>query len=265
MMREETAEECSFEPRSSGAWAKEKLEILRCYSTGFAAATKRAGSGCFVDGFAGPGYNLIRSTGEVVEGSPLIALQAGFGRIFLIEKDPSVADSLRQMITGLGEVAEVITGDANQEVIRCLERIDSWVPPLVFLDPTGLQLEWNTLRDISCGRGKRRTKRPELLINFPSDFDLLRKFRIGKTNALNERQITAFFGTEQWKSLESVQLRAQGARVTAQVRTELLELYSQRLQSDLGYILPPLRRDIRSSGGSTGRICRPSHLVGPSA
>ena len=61
--------------RSSGGWAKDKLDILRCYSMGFVNATKRAGQGAFIDGFAGPGLNFIRDASEVVSGLP-----APFGR-----------------------------------------------------------------------------------------------------------------------------------------------------------------------------------------
>ncbi len=244
----------SVEPRLSNVWAKEKLGILACYADGFAKATSRADKGCFIDGFAGPGYNFIRETNELVEGSPLVAMRAGFGRIFLIEKDPEAAASLRLVLAGFKGTAEVIEGDANEEVIRCLQKIPAWMPPLVFLDPTGLQLDWDTVRDIAVGRGKRREKRPELLINFPSDMDLMRKFMIGRTDVLNEERVTAFFGTDEWKKLESVKIRQLGASATAQTRRELLGLYTRRLKEDLGYVHSPQIRDIRVSS-STGRIC----------
>jgi three-Cys-motif partner protein len=240
--------------RSSGGWAKDKLDILTCYSNAFALATKKADGGAFIDGYAGPGLNFIRDTSEVRPGSPIIALQARFGKVFLIERNPKAARRLRDHLaqTAASEV-EVVEGDVNVEVFNCLAQIESWRPVLVFLDPTRADLEWSTVERIASHDETRRTTKPELLINFPSDFDLLRKFRIGRGPAAPDR-ISAFFGTDEWQDLESVKLRGMGARVTAQTRKELLELYAKRLREVLGYRHGPLVRPIRARS-SRGRTC----------
>ena len=240
--------------RPSGGWAKDKLDILDCYAKAFAMATKKADRGAFIDGYAGPGMNFIRGTNEVVAGSPLIALEAGFGKIFLIERNPTAAKRLREHLALSGSSAvEVVEGDVNTEVFNCLAQVEPWRPVLVFLDPTRVDLEWSTLQRIASHDSDRRSNKPELLINFPSDFDLLRKFRIGK-DPLAPDSITKFFGTEEWRDLESVKLRRLGARVTAQTRTELLELYGRRLRDALGYHYGPLVRQIRARS-SQGRTC----------
>ena len=50
----------------------------------------------YIDLFAGPGKNLLRESGRVVLGSPLIALvqPRPFTSYYLVEKDPRYFDAL---------------------------------------------------------------------------------------------------------------------------------------------------------------------------
>ena len=64
-----------------GVWSEVKLAIIREYASTYAKIldAKRQESipslrWLYIDAFAGPGIHLSKATGEVVEGSPLIAL-----------------------------------------------------------------------------------------------------------------------------------------------------------------------------------------------
>jgi hypothetical protein len=63
--------------RDAGPWVKDKLGILRKYLPAFGMACRnKAPEWFYVEGFAGPGVNRLRDTGELVWGSSMLALQA---------------------------------------------------------------------------------------------------------------------------------------------------------------------------------------------
>jgi len=64
-----------------GIWSEVKLAIVREYAAAYSKimeGTRRDRisrmSWIYIDAYAGPGYHLSKTTGETVEGSPLIAL-----------------------------------------------------------------------------------------------------------------------------------------------------------------------------------------------
>ena len=91
-----------------GPWSKRKHDILRRYLSASGGPRRgylppAPGGAAFVDLFAGPGRARVRTTGELDDGSPLIALKQplGFTRLVLCELDPENADALRRR-TGPG-------------------------------------------------------------------------------------------------------------------------------------------------------------------
>ena len=66
-----------------GIWSEVKLAIVREYAAAYSKimeGTRRDRinrlSWIYIDAYAGPGYHLSKTTGETVEGSPLIALNS---------------------------------------------------------------------------------------------------------------------------------------------------------------------------------------------
>jgi three-Cys-motif partner protein len=64
-----------------GVWSEVKLEMVRAYAAEYSKimeATRREKirrlRWLYIDAYAGPGYHLSKTTGETIEGSPLIAL-----------------------------------------------------------------------------------------------------------------------------------------------------------------------------------------------
>ena len=58
-----------------GYWSEVKLDIVKEYAQAYSTIlTKKKLSHVYIDGFAGPGVHIAKSTGEFIPGSPLNAL-----------------------------------------------------------------------------------------------------------------------------------------------------------------------------------------------
>ena len=87
-----------------GIWSEVKLAIIKEYASAYAKIldAKRRESihslrWLYIDAFAGPGIHLSKTTKEIVEGSPLIALKTSppFSEYHFIDSDPKRAQQLR--------------------------------------------------------------------------------------------------------------------------------------------------------------------------
>lgn len=221
-------------PREVGPWTKEKLRLLAQYLPIYLQATQKAIDRIYVDGFAGPGRNLIEGTGGVIDGSPLIALNTAsdsgyqFTHLYFIESDHETADELRSTLRDVedSERYDVIEGDVNEQLPRVMERVHRRAPTFVFLDPQGIDPQWATIEAIA----KWKT---ELLINFP--------FGMAINRNLDSAKSEAYFGTSEWRAVRDA-MRPDEIK-------PMLDFYKERLRG-LGYIhQPDWDPLIRSTGG----------------
>jgi three-Cys-motif partner protein len=206
-------------PREIGEWTLEKLRILEQYLPIYLQATTRALERIYVDAFAGPGRNRLKGTSKIVDGSPLIALNARaengthFNRLFFIEKDEATSAELRESLMERGSAsrARLIAGDVNDELPKLIRSLPRRSPTFIFLDTDGIEPKWSTLEAIAPWQ-------VELLINFPLGMSINRN--------PNSDKVNQYFGTDDWRQIwES----------SAPGRTrELLDLYKNRLK-DLGF------------------------------
>lgn len=181
-------------PRKIGAWTQGKLKVIADYLPAYLNATQKAYERVYIDAFAGPGMNLLKRTGKVIDGSPLIALDAkgqngrGFDRLFFIESDGDAVRDLRAAVAERGGYnrAEVIHGDVNIELPRLMERINKNSPTFVLLDPEGIDPAWETVEALAPWR-------TELLINFPLGMSINRN--------PDSPKVDAYFGTSDWKPI----------------------------------------------------------------
>jgi len=147
-------------PRQIGPWTRDKLKVLREYLPGYLQAATRARERIYIDGFAGPGVNVLKTTGEEVEGSPLIALGArarnatAFSRLYFIEQSAVLAAQLRKRVEEAGgsSRATVICGDVNIELPSIVKGLPTQSPIFVFLDPQGIDPRWETIEAIAPWR-----------------------------------------------------------------------------------------------------------------
>lgn len=202
--------------RPSGPWIERKFFYLTRYADIFTRAMgKKWGSGglTYIDLFAGPGKCLIGPNGQERDGSPLIALNYGFSKYVFIENERENLAALRQRCrkSPKWEQIEFIGGDCNAAV----QRIQPSGLSLAFIDPTGLDISFDTLSLLTRGR------KIDLLLNVQFGVDLKRNFaRYIKGGGASK--LTRFLGGS-WE----------GSKM--EVARDALELFKRRLNERLGY------------------------------
>lgn len=144
-------------------WSKKKLEYLRSYIVAYCKATTKSLKRFYIDGFAGPGKLPDEDSGEMVDGSPLIALKAEprFTLCHFVEKDKATCEKLRNNTRGYDN-ARIWEGDCNEWIPMILQTISRASPTLAVLDPTGVigQVKWATIRTIAQWK-------TEIILNLP--------------------------------------------------------------------------------------------------
>ena len=177
----------------------------------------------YVDLFSGPGVCTIRGTGERVPGSPLIAAHARkpFTRILLAEQDEELAAACCMRMKSAVDVSRyrMFEGDCNARVADIARAIPDGALTLVFADPAGLDLDFETVRTLS------RLGNVDLLILLADAMDAVRNLR---TYMEPGSKMDRFLGPDSlWRE------RLSGL-TGAVLRARLRGLYEEQLQR-LGY------------------------------
>jgi three-Cys-motif partner protein len=109
-----------------GIWSEVKLDIIKEYASAYSKimeAWRRKKinrlSWIYIDGYAGPGYHVSKTTGERVEGSPLIAMkiQPPFHEYHFIDTETARAKQLRKLAGDRTDVY-TYTGDCSAVLLR---------------------------------------------------------------------------------------------------------------------------------------------------
>jgi three-Cys-motif partner protein len=133
-----------------GYWSEIKLDIIRdyakAYSTILAAQQRPSFHHVYIDAFAGAGIHKSRTTGEEVEGSPVIAVntQPPFKEYHFIDLNGLKVDHLLSLFGKRLDI-HVHEGDCNQIMLeKVLPRVkyEEYRRGLCLLDPYGLHLNW---------------------------------------------------------------------------------------------------------------------------
>jgi three-Cys-motif partner protein len=188
-----------------GRWTEVKLDILKRYAVEYSRILSNQKDPSFfhvyIDAFAGAGFHLSKTTGEMVLGSPLNALlvRPPFRQFHLIDLDGDKIDGLRALI---GERKDVLLyhGDCNfvlsKEVFPKVQFSD-YRRGLCLLDPYKLTLNWEVVQEAG------NMQSLDLFINFPiQDINrsVLHRNREG-VSATSIARMNAFWGDESWKEL----------------------------------------------------------------
>ena len=232
-------EEDGLPTRESQDYAKDKLAILKGYLGRFTTAMKdkRWRALNYIDLQAGPGKNRFSPSGDILLGSPLLALTTrfAFDNVFLVEMGTSEYDALvsRVEASDLSENVKRYNEDCNVAVDKIVEDIkqvdkvyNQGVWPclnLAFLDPEGLEVEWKTVEKLAS------LNRMDLIINFStSGITRYAGLSVSKEeNTICDR----FFGTRDWRDVYQ-RVRGSGSTV---VRRHLIDFYLSRL-NEMGYV-----------------------------
>jgi three-Cys-motif partner protein len=230
--------------RSSGEWARTKLQFINDYVPPALAITHKIRRRWFVDLFAGPGRNRDRHrlAGEF-DGSPLRALelvgsdraQTPFTDAVFINKDSRDHQALEIRVNGMVDAGRsqiprggirLLNADANEilpAVMRSIGRFDYVVS---FADITApSQLPLATVRQLRR-QGHRSV---DFYALFPLEMALIRQLSF--SDEMMERyapSITAFFETEEWRVIRQ---RRRTSAETPQLKAELIELYLGQLRT----------------------------------
>ena len=264
-----------------GPWAEEKLGCLAKYLHAYTTILSQQGwcRGYFyIDAFAGAGRAEVRTRkgggesrstdlvlslseyafiedqqSQYIEGSPRIALGTNptFTKYFFFEMAEQRVASLTAMADEFGETRdiEILHGDTRTALVELLQsKRFNWSNQraVVFLDPFGMQVEWNVIEAIA------KTKAIEVFINFPVGMAIQRLLpKSGRFSNADRAKLTRYFGSPDWETV--VYSRGEdlfGETEVAKVEgsgNKLAKWYCGRLKKEFGFAAAP--RLIRNSQG----------------
>jgi three-Cys-motif partner protein len=209
-----------------GYWSELKLEIVKKYASAYSSIITAQGRfhHLYVDGFAGAGVHISRTSRVMVPGSPLNALEVTppFREYHLIDMNADRVAGLRDLVGDRRDV-HFYTGDSNQillERVFPLIRYEAFRRGLVLLDPYGLHLDWQVVETA----GQLGTI--DMFLNFPV-MDMNRNVlweRVAAVDPADAARMTAFWGDDSWRraAYTSVQGNLFGApRISSRARMKM--------------------------------------------
>lgn len=194
-----------------GPWTQRKLGVVREYLRLYATALKNQSfQRIYIDAFAGTGDRTekrreslplleLPEFDAVAKGSARLALEVEppFHRYILIERATRRASELTVLQTEFpNRNIEIINDDANNAIAEVC-KTTSWrgTRGVVFLDPYGLQVTWDTLVAIA------RTKALDVWVLFPSGMGLNRLLtKSGDIPEEWQETLDRSLGTNEWRS-----------------------------------------------------------------
>lgn len=239
-----------------GYWSQLKLDIVKDYATAYSIilAKQPRIRHVYIDAFAGAGVHQLKSTGELVPGSPLnaLAVEPPFTELHLVDLDGAKIDNLRQLTAGRNDVF-IHQGDSNEVLIREVfprVRYDQFKRGLCLFNPYGLTLNWEVIARAAA------TRAIEIFLNFPI-MDMNRNALWSNPAGVAEddrRRMTAFWGDESWKD---VVYRAQPTLfgdedlIKAGGNADVVKAFRERLRTVAGFEEVPEPIPMRNSKNAT--------------
>lgn len=206
-----------------GSWTETKLEILKGYLGAYSsifAANERAKffNTFYVDAFAGSGYIHTSESStisepqlfedfdedesqEFLKGSAVCALEVEppFKNYLFIEHSPTHCGELENLKARFPDRARSMSirqGDANEILVSWIGTHD-WdkTRAVVFLDPYGMQVNWEILKALAATRGV------DLWLLFPLGVGVMRLLtKSAPPPEAWKQRITRMFGTREWEN-----------------------------------------------------------------
>jgi three-Cys-motif partner protein len=216
--------------------------ILDAYLNRFAQACKRAGGWYALDLFAGTGLNWSTTRNQAINGSALIALEAGSPaaiKVAVAESHAGAREALAHRTERYGDRVASFNDDANKIVAAMLGLIPRRAPAFAFLDPEGSELEWPTVEAIAEHKREHSPNKIEQLILFPTDMGFVR------LAPDHPELVTRIYGHDGWKGIYA---RRESGQISAEeARGEYVRMYAEGFKR-LGYATV-LDRQIKKSNG----------------
>ncbi len=224
--------------RTYGSWVVEKLDYLKRYIDIFSTSMhdKPWRARHYIDLFAGLGKCYVSETGTTHLGSPLLALTTRypFTGYFFVDLNASNITALRQRChaSPVHDRIQYFVGDSNlvvKDIVEHILAIDrAYIPNqwsslnLAFLDPDGLQLQWETVATLA------KLPRMDLIIHYPQM--ALTRNMSKDCRAEKQTKIDLFFGGTEWRKIyEEYQRKEEHF-----IHRQLMNHYKEKLL-DMGY------------------------------
>jgi len=229
-----------------GRWTEIKLDIIREYAQAYSrilSARKEIRRYIYIDAFAGSGRHISKTTGEMIPGSPQIALDVTppFSEYHFIDLNLQKTAELRRHARAHSNVF-VYDGDCNDVLLesvfpRC--RYEDYSRALCLLDPYGLNINWEVPRTAG-GLGT-----VDMFYNFmimDANMNVLWNNPAAVPDDQVER-MTSVWGDESWKSEAYRQEPGLfGPIDTKEGNEAIAEAFRKRLKEVAGFkhVLKPL-------------------------
>lgn len=237
-----------------GYWSEVKLEIVRKYVAAYSrilAAQPSIRGYVYIDGFAGAGSHISRTTGNKVPGSPSIALATTppFSEVHLIDLDGTRTEELSRLSAGDPRVS-VYEGDCNDILLkkvlpRC--RYEDRRRALCLLDPYGLNIGWKVLETAGS------MKTVEVFYNFMIMDANMNVFMRdpGKISPEQAARMDFVWGDTSWRKAAYRTTRNLFGEVEEKATNEeIAEAFRWRLEQVAGFKFVPQPMPMRNSKGA---------------
>jgi three-Cys-motif partner protein len=237
-----------------GYWSEIKLDIVKKYAAAYSTIMNKQPlikGYYYIDGFAGAGVHLSKSTKEFVLGSPANALNITppFTWYHFIDLDGGKAKLLKERSKNNPKVS-IYEEDCNKvllERIFPLVKYGEYKRALCLLDPYKLNLNW----EVMYAAGQSKTI--EIFLNFPV-MDMNRNILWTNPDKVNQKQLdrmSAFWGDESWR--EAAYEKQQGLFEAIEEKASnsiIAEAFRKRLNKTAGFGYVPEPIPMRNTKGA---------------
>jgi three-Cys-motif partner protein len=238
-----------------GYWSEIKLDIIREYATAYstilAAQQRPRFHHVYIDAFAGAGIHLSKTTGEEVEGSPVIAAgtQPPFKEYHFIDLNGLKTDKLRSLFDQRPDIY-IHHGDCNQVMLQEVlprVRFENYRRGLCLLDPYGLHLSWEVIHSIG------QMKSIDMFLNFPIA-DMNRNVFWRNPDGVDEADIArmnVFWGDGSWRNVAYESVRTLfGPDEEKTDNATIADAFQERLRRVAGFRSVPAPLPMRNTKGA---------------
>ncbi len=230
-----------------GKWTEDKLNILEKYLNAYTKIFKNQNfkGYHYIDAFAATGRHISKEDQRLIKGSPRIALSLKypFTSYTFIEKDSKRVEKLKKLREEYSDRdIEIIQDDCNNALIKFIVpriRYEYYERGFVFLDPYGLHVKMETIKNIS------ETGALEVFVNF-SIMAYNRTMGVSNPQEDNINRMHDIMGDSEWRNeITSVQYTlnlTEEADLTYLNKhwKNLVTAYKKRLQKIFKFVSTPL-------------------------
>jgi three-Cys-motif partner protein len=239
-----------------GPWSLKKLDCVESYAVNYLKVMQnQAWSLHYVDAFAGQGRQQLKTVSsdpgfltedeeariEFLEGSAMRALKVssqatrGFDRFIFIEAShkakEKLAERARSEWPGHSDRIQVVEDDANKALVA-YAKITNWRQSraLVFLDPFGLQVRWETIEVLA------QTRACDIWYLFPIGGVIRMLPSSGQMDRRWEAKLDALFGATDWRDeffaeAKQGELFGEASRIKSANEDRILAYIQKRMRS----------------------------------